>query len=179
MNYELKRLQYAAVYSVSERTVRRWQEKGFPLDDPEALLRELDGQKNRPRSLIDASDTDLWNHLEAEAHPEKLRLDVQRELAFRISNSGRILRNARDLARTRREDWPEIVARINAIAEKINDLLPLIGVNEEEFEWDEQMRSVYLRNEGLIYYWGGDPERDLGETKRLVWADEVLPAAAR
>jgi hypothetical protein len=46
--YERPLAHYPAVYGVSYRTILRWAEKGYPLDDPEATRTLVASQKNVP-----------------------------------------------------------------------------------------------------------------------------------
>ncbi len=173
MEYKLRQAQYSRVYRVSERTVRTWQEKGYPLDDPDELFQVLHKQKNVPKSFSGTGGTDFAVHLEAEGDPEVMREVVQCELAHRIMEGSTKLRNARDLARKYWTEWPEIVSRINAIVDHVEPLYRLLGIPDDDdgFDWDEDLRPAFLAREGLIHMWGDDPERKKGEAKRLVWAD--------
>jgi hypothetical protein len=49
--YRLTQDHYAYVYDVALNTVRRWQARGLPLDEPEVLIRILMRQRLCSRSL--------------------------------------------------------------------------------------------------------------------------------
>lgn len=50
MKYKKTIADYAQKYEVNERTIRRWQTMGYPLDDAAALAKIVSRQKNFPRS---------------------------------------------------------------------------------------------------------------------------------
>ena len=52
--YQSKQCEYAALYGKPDRTIRRWQEKGFPLDDPDAM-----GEYLSPRGRHQDEDEEL------------------------------------------------------------------------------------------------------------------------
>lgn len=49
-NYKHPAPYYAKIYEVSSRTVQRWMENGYAIDQPEILAKQVTGQKNRPES---------------------------------------------------------------------------------------------------------------------------------
>ena len=166
MTYQLNRLQYNKIYRINERTVRRWQEKNMPLDDPAKLLQTLGEQKNKPASLVGASAGDLYAHWLAESDPEAMRLDVQRELGCRIAEATELLCQARNLARARWKEWPEVAARINAIREHTEALLALLGIGDG-YDWDEIWRPEHLAAKGSST--GGEPTPSAPRRKANGW----------
>lgn len=50
-NYKKTQTAYAKAFGVSPRTIRTWQEKNYPLDDPHAMGKMLDAQKNVPAGV--------------------------------------------------------------------------------------------------------------------------------
>lgn len=78
MKYKNTQVSYAKAYGVSPRTIRTWQRKSYPLDDPRAMGKQLDAQKNIPAGT---EPTEL-----RKARLRKVRLECERlelELAIR------------------------------------------------------------------------------------------------
>lgn len=78
--YKKTQKAYAADFGCDVRTIRRYQAKGYPLDDPEKMGRLLVDQKHQPEAR---RATDL-----TKARLEKVRLECER-LAFAIAREKR------------------------------------------------------------------------------------------
>ena len=78
-DYKKTQAAYASEYGVSIRTIKRWQAKGYPLDDPAKLGELLGQQKSAPEGLLEGGPKNLKDRkLLVECQRSELRLGIER-----------------------------------------------------------------------------------------------------
>lgn len=76
ITYEKTQKEYASIYRVSERTIKRWWAKGYPLDNREATLALIGGQKHAPEAVKKAAPSTSSKDRKLELECQKLELDI-------------------------------------------------------------------------------------------------------
>ena len=135
--YRASQRHYAEQYRVDTRTVRRWMEKGYPLDDPKKMASVLGAQKNLPDSFRDCIDIKEAKLKKVLLECERLHLRNQREAGELVSRAevredgiriGSVL--TAELAALL-NDMPSVLAGLSPVAvrEKLHQRIEKLKVN--------------------------------------------------
>ena len=146
MKYKLKQLQYSRIYRVSERTIRTWQRKGWPLDRPAGVFTCMGGQKNTPASLQNCSWADIEDDYDREATiGEQRNRMIRSELRVWFNEICTAQADIVDILREEEERGTPLpdtdklrafAARICAVLDELHDSILPLDVDDSAAEED-------------------------------------------